>query len=107
MFKKYMKSIGPCMHVEIGFNEFLLQNAFIRVKICFNGHIIVRPIICRSLDILSFYLITMQLHLNMGKVSFLVQYVSLMNESNNSVGNSPSDKFLFLIWTALTDFTYH
>ena len=74
---------GPCMHVEIAFNGFLLQNAFIRVKICFIGHIIVCPVICRSFDIFSFFffLITQQQHLNT-EVSLLVQY-SLINSLPN------------------------
>ena len=44
------------MDVEIAFSRFLLQSAFIPVKICFIGHIIVRPNICRSYDFFSFSL---------------------------------------------------
>ena len=50
-----MNSPGLCMHVEIDFSGFLLQNTFIRVKIGFIGHIIVRSKICRSFDIFSFF----------------------------------------------------
>ena len=57
------------MQVETAFSGFFLQNAFIRVKICFIGHIIVRPNISRSFDIFIFLL-------NTGEVSFLVQYIS-------------------------------
>ena len=44
---------GPCMDVEIAFSGFRLQHVFIRVKICFIGHTMVRPNICMSFDILS------------------------------------------------------
>ena len=75
----YANSTGPCMHLGIAFSRFLLQNAFIRVKVCFIGHIIVRSNICRSFDIFSFFvffLITRQLHLNTVEVSFSVQFIS-------------------------------
>ena len=43
-----------CIHVEIAFSWFLLQNAFILVEICFTGHIIVLSTIYRSFYIFSF-----------------------------------------------------
>ena len=72
MFQKvYTNFPGPCMDVAIAFNGFLLQNAFIQIKICFIGHIIVRLNIYRSFDIFRVFFI----HLNTVDVSFLVQYM--------------------------------
>ena len=56
-FKKYTRIllIRACMRKSLS-TLFLLQNAFIRVKICFSGHIMVRrQTICRSFDTVSFF----------------------------------------------------
>ena len=64
------------MDVEIDISGFLLQNAFMRVKICFIGHKFVRPNICRSFDILShFNNIATALKLRGSFFFFFVQYI--------------------------------
>ena len=100
-FKKlYTNSTGRCMDMHFTFSRFLLQNAFVWVKIYRTKSF--AQIYVGQLTF-SVFLITLQLHLNTWEVSFLVQYKSNFCEKSYRLHSIYFVLYEAVYWTAKFD----